>query len=118
MLNPNNPPQPSYQTFNNGNAPALPPDWKKGLFSCCDDMELCCFTWCCHCFQYAKLAEKLQLGSYWSNCLIYTGIQICLTPCFPIFMGKFREDMRTKYNLPGSFLEDCCTRISAAIAAP
>ena len=111
MLNPQNPPQPSYQTFpNEGSSQASKPlDWNKGLFDCCDNIETCSFTYCCHCFQYAKISEKFEKSSYWTNCLIYSALMAFLPPCFPIYMGKFREDLRTKYQLPGSFLEDCLT---------
>jgi Cys-rich protein (TIGR01571 family) len=109
MLNPNNPAHLTYQTFPTDSSKGLPPDWNKGLFTCFDDLELCCFTFCCHCFQYAKVSEKFNQNEYWSNCLIYTAVAAFLTPCLPIFMGKFREDIRAKYQLPGSFGEDCCT---------
>lgn len=109
MLNPTNPP-PRYGIVPDENRPRseIPQEWSKNLFSCCDDIETCVFTYCCHCFQYAKISSKFTNSSYWVNCLIYTGMFTLLTPCFPVFMGKFREDIRLKYRIPGTFLEDCC----------
>lgn len=112
MHNPLNPPR-GYQTFSqesSQNKPNQPREWNKGLFDCFENPSTCLFTYCCHCFQYAKINSKFtKKDNFSSDCLIYSAIHVFLAPCFPIFMGKFREDVRDKYHINGSFCNDCLT---------
>lgn len=112
MLSPSNPP-PNYGMIPEEHRPRseIPQEWSKNLCDCCYSTETCLCTYFCHCFQYAKISSKFNKSNYWPNCLIYSAVHAFLPPCFPIFMGKFREDIRLKYRIPGSFLGDCCTHL-------
>jgi Cys-rich protein (TIGR01571 family) len=39
-------------------------DFKGGVFSCCDDMNVCCQVYCLMCFSSAQLSEKVQFNSF------------------------------------------------------
>ncbi|XP_033106549.1 uncharacterized protein LOC117108585 isoform X2 [Anneissia japonica] len=70
--------------------------WSSGLFDCCQDPLSCLAMCCCPICYQCYLSDKL-------------GESFCAPCCVPGFMGTLRSVTRTKYNIPGSILSDCCT---------
>ncbi|XP_071961048.1 cornifelin-like [Antedon mediterranea] len=71
-------------------------DWSSGLFDCFRDpvscLGACCCPLCYNCYISDKLGESL-----------------CLPCCVPGYLVTLRSVMRTKNNIPGSVMSDCCT---------
>ncbi|XP_053107706.1 placenta-specific gene 8 protein-like [Hemicordylus capensis] len=65
--------------------------WQTGLFDCCDDCGVCC----CGIFCYECLGCEVA-GNMGECCLCGTGMAM-------------RAVYRTKYGIPGSLVNDCCT---------
>ena len=81
--------------------------WKHTLFGCFDDISSCVMSCCCQCIQYGQNQETFSSTGCFGNCCVYAilmccGVQWCLH-C------SFRGQIRAKWNLPGSDIEDCAT---------
>ncbi|XP_050976241.1 placenta-specific gene 8 protein-like [Labeo rohita] len=67
-----------------------PKDFHSDLMSCCDDMSVCTYGYfCLPCLGYS-------IANDMNECF-------CCGLCWPI-----RSVYRTKYNIQGSMLNDCC----------
>ncbi|XP_071960655.1 cornifelin homolog B-like [Antedon mediterranea] len=71
--------------------------WSSGLFDCLKDPVSCFGALCCPCLYRCYIADKL-------------GEFFCLPCCLPSsYLTTLRTMVRTKYNIPGSVITDCCT---------
>ncbi|KAM3857829.1 cornifelin homolog [Diretmus argenteus] len=67
--------------------------WSSGLFSCCEDMGICCCGFWCPC------VLACQLSSDFGECF-------CM-PLLPV-TAAFRSSMRERYRIQGFMFDDCC----------
>lgn len=68
-----------------------------GLFSCCDDMGVCCFGyWCLPCL-FGKNAEKIDGKNCCLMCCLY-GLSSSIYLCWLPHLFE-RQKLRKKYNL-------------------
>lgn len=94
-------------------APPTPPDWAFGMFSCLDDIGLCCITYFVPCLTFGQLAEKLG-----EDCMPY-GLAL-LVPLLNIYcLITVRGRVREKFGIEGSMVKDflafCCCPICALV---
>ena len=81
--------------------------WRQGLCQCCHTPSLCMLSWCC-CFQQAALQARFD--GHWPSCFL-SMTKFCLSHvCFPplswVSAAQVRTQMRERYSLEGSRLED------------
>ncbi|KAN0139504.1 PLAC8 family domain containing protein, partial [Lactarius tabidus] len=94
-------------------------DWSHGLFSCTEDCGLCCYATCCPCIVYTKNKQRLQhLQSHstplpgrgercTADCSIY-GLLILPGYAWVLLIAN-RANLRSRYNIRGSTVDDCFT---------
>ena len=84
--------------------------YKHELCGCFEDIPSCLLSWCCPCIQFGQNYEQIHKDGCLQQGLIYAVLMWFGVPCI-IHMG-FRKEMRQKFNVPGSDLEDflitCC----------
>ncbi|OCT90940.1 cornifelin homolog [Xenopus laevis] len=80
---------------------ALATQWRSGLCSCCDDVEICCCAfWCFPCFQCKTVSD-------FGECLC-----LPLIECHNLDLlvsTAMRAAVRERYHIQGSICNDCCT---------
>ncbi|CAL8376626.1 unnamed protein product [Boreogadus saida] len=75
--------------------------WSSSLWSCCDDMEICCFGFWCPCALPCRVSSDhgeglcLPLLEYWSGIV-------------PALSLGLRISVRERYRIRGSIGDDCC----------
>jgi len=92
---------------NQGGGEKGPIDWNYGLFSCLDEIGLCCMTCIVPCVTFGNLAEAMG-----EDCMMYgaaTMVPLLNFYCFVTMRGRVRE----KYGIEGSLVNDilsiwCC----------
>lgn len=77
-------------------------EWNKGLMSCFDDIGLCCITIFVPCVPFGQTMEAMGKTSCIVGALIFL-VPLLDIVCWFIVRGEIRE----KYNLKGSILDDC-----------
>ncbi|ESO12848.1 hypothetical protein HELRODRAFT_159436 [Helobdella robusta] len=75
--------------------------WKSGLFSCCDDLYVCCCTIFLPCYVAGKIADKVD-----KSCLICCVCHLC-EPLNIIASTILREKVRDQEDIGGSIITDC-----------
>ncbi|XP_028406690.1 cornifelin homolog A-like [Dendronephthya gigantea] len=70
-----------------------PRAWSTGICSCFDDCGDCLFGFFCPCIHECNLSSA-------------AGECCCVARCCPIAL---RTKIRTKHNIAGSIMDDCCT---------
>eukprot|EP00245_Coleochaete_scutata_P012806 TRINITY_DN5020_c0_g1_i1.p1 TRINITY_DN5020_c0_g1~~TRINITY_DN5020_c0_g1_i1.p1 ORF type:complete len:159 (-),score=16.30 TRINITY_DN5020_c0_g1_i1:691-1128(-) len=91
--------------------------WSSGLFSCCDDVSLCCLTCWCPCVTAGQIVDIVEQGQ--TSCAIggaiYGVLMYIGVPC--IYSCGYRTKMRAKYGLMvepcNDFLVHCCCETCA-----
>ncbi|KAI8623494.1 PLAC8 family-domain-containing protein [Xylariaceae sp. FL1651] len=101
--------------------------WYTSFFGCFDPIDTCLVTWCLPCVTFGKTHHRLHkdanLDGYEpinTSCLLFCGSGCCGLWWVPTVLQ--RSDIRTKYNLQGSFLLDlaasccchCCTLVQSS----
>jgi len=96
-------------------------DWSHGLFDFTDECGLCCYSSFCPCVVYSKNKQRLhQLQThgtplpgggdrYTADCSFFACL--ALTGNAFILMIKNRSNIRSRYNIRGSTMNDCATSI-------
>ncbi|CAG8606388.1 8814_t:CDS:2 [Paraglomus brasilianum] len=84
-------------------------NWKAGLFDCFSVPGLCFKTCFCPCITFGETKEKMNSGSFGSNCCcffcaMYIGFSCCLAT-----MG--RGEIRGQKGIDGGCLGDSCTHL-------
>ncbi|XP_059932553.1 cornifelin homolog [Gadus macrocephalus] len=75
--------------------------WSSSLFSCCDDMEICCLGfWCPFILPYKVSADHGE-----GVCL---PILECWSGVVPAVSLGLRVSVRERYRIKGSICDDCC----------
>jgi Cys-rich protein (TIGR01571 family) len=77
------------------------PMWSTGLFDCCADVPMCCFTIFFPCFAFGRNAEALDGGknSCWTAAAVWWALQHTIAlGC--LYSSSFRGRLRAKYNIP------------------
>ncbi|KAI9812347.1 MAG: hypothetical protein M1826_002915 [Phylliscum demangeonii] len=98
-------------------APAGRRTWNFRMFECFNPIDECLITCCCPCITFGKVHHRLhkdpKLTGYSplnASCLGFFLSSYCGLHWFPLMLQ--RSDMRSKYNLDGTMLEDfaraCC----------
>ncbi|XP_041925737.1 cornifelin homolog B-like [Alosa sapidissima] len=79
----------------------VPDQWNTGLFDCCDDFSSCCYHyWCFWCIA-CKTSEK------YGECLCMPLVDFLgLGGSVPAFAMALRSDMRERYGIRGTMVED------------
>ncbi|CAJ1063255.1 cornifelin homolog B [Xyrichtys novacula] len=75
-------------------------DWGSGICDCCDNVPECCFAfWCCPCFACKTSRDYGQ-----PLCLPLLEI---FGGCIPPITMSMRVHMRQRYDIKGTFCNDC-----------
>ncbi|OCT59620.1 placenta-specific gene 8 protein [Xenopus laevis] len=75
--------------------------WKTGVCSCFDDMEICCCAfWCFPCFQCKTVRD-------FGECLCLPLLEYHLPGCQ--VSTAMRAAVRERNGIQGSICNDCCT---------
>ena len=78
------------------------PMWSTGLFDCCADVPMCCFTMFLPCFAFGRNAEALNGGksnSCWTAAAVWWALQHTVAlGC--LYSASYRGKLREKYNIP------------------
>ncbi|WVZ13356.1 hypothetical protein V8G54_010922 [Vigna mungo] len=100
----------------NRNAPPTG-KWTTGLYDCFDDKGNCCFTWCCPRLAFGRNAEIIDQGRTSATCarLIFCGLGCFGLAC--LYSYKFRNKLRSLYNLPEEPCSDCCVHYCCLLCA-
>lgn len=92
----------NYRPYNNATNQLFPNDYEFGLFSCFENLGLCCLTMlCCHCLPIGLAAKRSECGprslctlaSFFCPCLVLQGV---------------REVTRNQKQIPGTCAMDFC----------
>uniref|UniRef100_A0A667Z9R1 Plac8 onzin related protein 6 n=2 Tax=Myripristis murdjan TaxID=586833 RepID=A0A667Z9R1_9TELE len=76
--------------------------WSSSLFSCCDDMGICCFgLWCPCCL-------ACQVTSDFGECLCLPLLDGLTGGMIPAATMALRSTLRERYHIQGSMFDDCC----------
>ncbi|RHZ83117.1 hypothetical protein Glove_99g355 [Diversispora epigaea] len=90
--------------------------WKHGFCSCLGDCGTSLLTWCFPCITYGQNKTALNPdASCFCNALIYyclMGCSLCWIPA-----TSNRGEIRAKYNIEGSGLEDCMAHFCCTCCA-
>ncbi|XP_029932170.1 cornifelin homolog A-like [Myripristis murdjan] len=85
--------------------------WSSSLFSCCDDMGICCFgMWCPHCL-------ACQVSSDAGECLCLPMLDGLTGGMIPAATMALRSTLRERYHIRGSVFGDCCIATYCNICA-
>ncbi|PAA60656.1 hypothetical protein BOX15_Mlig011696g1 [Macrostomum lignano] len=80
-----------------------PRDWTSGLCGCCEDFSSCCCIWLCGpCYLCCCLSERMGESCCTPVCLS------CAHPGMFLPVLLYRTKLRSKYNIRGSAIDDCC----------
>jgi Cys-rich protein (TIGR01571 family) len=77
------------------------PMWSTGLFDCCADVPMCCFTIFLPCFAFGRNAEALDgdKNSCWTAAALWWALQHTIAlGC--LYSSSYRGKLRSKYNIP------------------
>lgn len=77
------------------------PMWSTGLFDCCADVPMCCFTIFFPCFAFGRNAEVLdgEKNSCWTAAAVWWALQHTIAlGC--LYSSSYRGRLRAKYNIP------------------
>ncbi|KAG0559130.1 hypothetical protein M758_10G080200 [Ceratodon purpureus] len=77
------------------------PMWSTGLFDCCADVPMCCFTIFFPCFAFGRNAEALDgtKNSCWTTAAVWWALQHTIAlGC--LYSASYRGKLRSKYNIP------------------
>lgn len=104
-------------------------DWKFGLFSCFEDINLCLCGCCCPAIRWADTMDRPGLLTFWLAFAIFLGFSVgtdvlvyfsqlggFLGLCFLCFLVYHRQLLRQKFHMEqggcgtylGDFLSYCC----------
>ncbi|KAL5611584.1 uncharacterized protein BROUX77_001740 [Berkeleyomyces rouxiae] len=103
--------QPSTAAF--GDVPQHKSSWHEGFWSCFSPLGDCCMATWCPCILIGKTATRMRDPSMQSyscvntDCMLTCGIN-CLTGCGWIYAMMKRTELRERYGIEGSAMNDCC----------
>ncbi|XP_010487772.1 PREDICTED: protein PLANT CADMIUM RESISTANCE 7-like [Camelina sativa] len=80
--------------------------WTSGLFSCMDDVETTCLTFCCPCVTFGWIAEGAVGCKRCGLSYVLRSFVVAL-PC--LLSCTYRTKIRRKFGLPESPGSDCLT---------
>ena len=106
---------PGQQYGNSQNATFATDQWKAGFWGCCDDVGICCKSFCCPCIQYGQNHNAINAGGSGCQCLIF-----CLLGIFDLSwcVGcPFRTALRKRWGIEGNQCVDCLAQAFCACCA-
>ena len=85
--------------------------YKNRLCGCSDDLTSCVMSWICPCIQFGQNYEQIHKGQGLRAGIAYAAVLLFAVPC--VVHGGFRKELREKFNVSGTSLEDfavtgCC----------
>lgn len=80
--------------------------WTHGTCQCCSDCRNCCRSFICPCWQYGRLRQYTDGHKCFGECMTCFALTFC--GLWWVVQMRNREDIRLKYNIPGTPLKDCC----------
>merc|ERR1712176_22245 len=83
-------------------------EWDAPLCGCCEPAakDLCCKTTCMPCITQANIANAT--GDHPTGMLALAFIAYFLPYGTNVIAAHQREQTRKRFNIPGTFCEDCC----------
>ncbi|WZN63026.1 hypothetical protein HKI87_06g45710 [Chloropicon roscoffensis] len=86
-----------------------PTEWSTGLWSCCDDCEVCCIGYFIPSILYGKNKERIEgPGNFWPDCCAFALIHYFCSCAASCLSYSSRMSVRKAYNLKAQPCGDCC----------
>lgn len=96
-----------------GHPPQGEGEWQESAWNCCKPFDMCLIGCCVPCYLIGKTSERIRdptmqsFNAINNDFLISLGIS-CVTGCGWIWTMIKRKEIRERYGIKGSDVDDCC----------